>query len=154
MSESSWSLVFSEGNSNTVDGSASLEELLNGPLLGSESEVSDENGSNIFTTSLSLWLVSSSSLSREFNPDGSAIKGLLVGALLGFSGGIVVVVFNEGFSLVEQELNLGQSSIWLEHTSKGLLSGIEREALSEELHLSIMLIRDSWCILSSHGGLS
>ncbi len=49
MSESSWPLVFSEGNSNTVDGSASLEELLNSPLLGSESEVSDENGGNIFT---------------------------------------------------------------------------------------------------------
>ena len=153
MSESSWSLVFSEGNSNTVDGSASLEELLNSPLLGSESEVSDENGGNIFTT-LSLWLVSSGSLSRELNPDGSAIKGLLVGALLGLSGRSVVVVFNEGFSLVEQELDLGQSTIWLEHTSKGLLSGIEREALSEELHLSIMLIRDSWCLLSSHGGLS
>ena len=153
MSESSWSLVFSEGNSNTVDGSASLEELLNGPLLGSESEVSDENGGHIFTT-LTLWLVSSGSLSREFNPDGSTIKGLLVGALLGLSSGSVVVVFNEGFALVEQELNLGQSSIWLEHTSKGLLSGVEREALSEELHLSIMLIRDSWCLLSSHGGLS
>ena len=153
MSESSWSLVFSEGNSNTVDGSASLEELLNGPLLGSESEVSDENGGHIFTT-LTLWLVSSGSLSREFNPDGSTIKGLLVGALLGLSSGSVVVVFNEGFALVEQELNLGQSSIWCEHTSKGLLSGVEREALSEELHLSIMLIRDSWCLLSSHGGLS
>ena len=153
MSESSWSLVFSEGNSNTVDGSASLEELLNGPLLGSESEVSDENGGHIFTT-LTLWLVSSGSLSREFNPDGSTIKGLLVSALLGLSSGSVVVVFNEGFALVEQELNLGQSSIWLEHTSKGLLSGVEREALSEELHLSIMLIRDSWCLLSSHGGLS
>ena len=153
MSESSWSLVFSEGNSNTVDGSASLEELLNSPLLGSESEVSDENGGHIFTT-LTLWLVSSGSLSREFNPDGSAVKGLFIGALLGLSSGSVVVVFNEGFALVVQELNLGQSSIWCEHTSKGLLSGIEREALSEELHLSIMLIRDSWCLLSSHGGLS
>lgn len=139
MSESSWSFVLSEGNSNTVDGSTSLEEFLNSPLLGSESEVSDENSGNIFTTR-TLWLVSSSSLSRKLDPDGSAIKGLLIGALLGLSGGSVVVVFNEGFSLVVQELDLGQSSIWLKHTSEGFLSGIKRESLSEELHLSIMLI--------------
>lgn len=154
MSESSWSLVFSEGDSDTVDGSASLEELLNGPLLGSESEVSDENGGNIITISLTLWLVSTGSLSGEFNPDGSTVEFLLVGTLLGLSGGSVVVVFNESFTLVEQKLNLGQSSEWLEHTSKGLLSGIEGEALSEELLLSIMLIRGSWGLLSSHGGLS
>lgn len=158
MSESSWSLVFTEGDSNSLDGSASTEELLNGPLLGSETEVSNEDGSDIFATfSGTLWLVATGSLSGELNPDGSAIEGLLIGALLGLSSGSVVVVFNEGFALVEEELNLGQSTVCLEHASEGFLGGIEGKTLSEELHLAGVLILNifSWgSILLGHGGLS
>jgi len=63
MSETSWSLIFTKGDSNGVDSSASLEELFNGPLLGSESEVSNENSGNSLITTLTLWLVASSGLS-------------------------------------------------------------------------------------------
>jgi hypothetical protein len=51
--------------------------------------------------------------------------------------------FNESFSLVLKEFDLGQSTIWLVESSQRFLSGIERESLGEELELTVVLIRDS-----------
>ena len=105
MSESSWSSVlWVHGDSDTIDGSALLEELLDGPLLGSESEVSNENGvcltiSSSDTAGSSLWLVSTSSLSTEFNPDGSSINVFLVRTSKSFSSMFVFGELNESFSL-------------------------------------------------------
>ena len=64
MCESSRSSILVLCNSHAGDVSASLEELLNGPLLGSESEVADEESVCLsgFSTSTSLRLVSTSSL--------------------------------------------------------------------------------------------
>jgi len=64
--------------------------------------------------------------------------------------------FNESFSLVVKEFDLGQSTIWLVEGSQRFLSGIERESLAEELELTVVLIRDSSGLgdLGSNGVLS
>ena len=78
MSESSWSLVLANSNSYLLDGSSTLEEFLNGPLLSPEPKVSNEDSSDVGITAVALRPVSSSGLSREFNPDGSSIEILLI----------------------------------------------------------------------------
>jgi hypothetical protein len=66
-----------------------------------------------------------------------------------FSSFFVFLEFKEGFALVEHKLAFGQSTIWLEESSKGLFGGIERETLSEKLEFAVMLITD-WSDISSN----
>jgi hypothetical protein len=68
-----------------------------------------------------------------------------------FSSRRVILEFNESFSLVVKEFNLGQSTIWLVEGSQRFLSGIERESLAEKFLLTIVLVRDSRGGLSSDG---
>jgi hypothetical protein len=102
VSKSSWSTVFTHSNSNSVNSSATLEEFFNGPLFSSESKVSNENGVGLTswcTIGATLWLVSSSSLSTEFNPDGSTIEVFLVSTVECGSSVSVIGILDESFSL-------------------------------------------------------
>ena len=102
MSKSSWSAVFTHSNSHSIDSSAALEEFFDGPLFSSESKVSNENGVGLTgwcSISSTLWLVSSSSLSTELNPDGSTIEIFLVATIECFSSSSVLSELNESFTL-------------------------------------------------------
>jgi len=145
MSETSWSTIFSHGDSNSLDLTAALEEFFDGPLLGSETKVSNENSSG-FSTSCGTSLVSSSSLSGEFNPDASTIEFFLVGLLLGLSSGGMISVLNESLTLVVKDLALGELTILSEERVEGVLISVEVHTLNEEFSLSVVLVTDSWGI--------
>jgi hypothetical protein len=123
VSETSWSTIFSHGDSNSLDGTAALEEFFDGPLLGSETKVSNENSSG-FSTSCGTSLVTSSSLSGEFNPDASTIEFFLVGLLLGLSSGGMISVLNESLTLVVKDLALGELTILSEESVEGILISV------------------------------
>lgn len=143
MCETSWPLVLAQSDSNGNDCSTVLEELLDGPLLGPESEVTNEHSCDVFAScGSSTSLVSSWSLSGELNVDGSSVELLFIGASLGLSSRSVVVVFNESLSFSIEQLNLGQSSVWREHASERVLGGIVGKSSSEELNLSSVLVVD------------
>ena len=158
MSKSSWSSVFTHSDSDTVDGSAILEEFLDGPLFGSESKITDEDGVGFtsWSSSATLWLVSTSSLSTEFNPDLSPIERLLVGTVESSSGVFVVGVLNKCFSLglahAHEELALGKLTVFSEEFSQAILVGLEGKTLNEELRFTIVLVTDGSGILSSSWG--
>lgn len=145
MSETSWSAIFSHGDSYALNLTAALEEFLDGPLLGSETKVSNENSSG-FTTSCGTSLVTSSSLTGEFNPDASTIKFFLVGLLLGLSSSGVISILDECLTLVVKDLALGELTILSEERVEGVLIGVEVHTLNEEFSLSVVLVTDSWGI--------
>ena len=148
MCESSSSTILILSNSDTSDSSTFLEELLNSPLFSSETEVSDEDGVGL--SILSLWLISSSSLSREFNPYGSSIKVFLISVVQCSSSTLVISKFNECFSLGDstscKKFALLEFTIGTEELSKTVLIGIEGETLNEEFELSIVFVTDCFFI--------
>jgi len=155
MCESSRSSVLVGCNSHAGDGTAVLEELLDGPLLGSEAKVANEKSVGLtgVSTSSALGLVSTSSLAGELNPDGSAVKLLLVGLVEGLSSLGVLAVLDEGLALVVQELALGQLTEFAEELVEGVLGGVEAHALDEELGLAVVLVGNGGGVLSLSLGL-
>jgi len=63
VSETSGSSILTHGESAGGNGTLSLKELLNGPLLGSETKISNEKGVYLSIGTSSSWLVAAWSLS-------------------------------------------------------------------------------------------
>lgn len=142
MSESTGSSsLWVRGDSNVVDDSAILEELLDGPSLGSESEVANEDGSGLCTSTGWSW-----GLSGEIALHGVSVKISSVRCVISLSSSSVVSELNEclalGLTSVVEKFALYQLSESSEVLSKTVLVSVVVKSLDEELGLSGVLILD------------
>jgi hypothetical protein len=118
MTEATWPLILTNGDSHILNGCDSSEELLDALFSGVEGEVANEEGCHLTVTTTTTWLVSTSSLSGELNPEGGSVESLSIS--LGKSGGscIMSLEFDEGFAFSIEKLDLSESTKLLEHSSE------------------------------------
>lgn len=140
MAESSASSIFAGGESHLGNCANVGEEVLEGLLLGVETDVSTEDsvGLSCGASLCTLWLA----LTGEVNPDLSSIKSGLVGLGLSLSGILWVGVLDEGntsrSSLLHDKLALGELSELLEVSTEAVLVGSVVKTLDEKFKGTII----------------
>ena len=132
MAESSASSIFTGGKSHLGNCANVREEVLEGLLLGVETDVSAEDSVGLSSGAGALW----PALTGEVNPDLSSVKSGLVGLGLSLGGILWVGVLDEGntgrSSLLHDKLALGELSELLEVSTESVLVGSVVETLDEK----------------------
>uniref|UniRef100_A0A7S3TVY3 Uncharacterized protein n=1 Tax=Strombidinopsis acuminata TaxID=141414 RepID=A0A7S3TVY3_9SPIT len=118
MSKATFATLLVHGDTNTLDGAAVLEELLDFLLFKLEAEVSDKDGCALTILIGATVALGSTTLATKLNLDATSKEFLAIFCILGFLSLLVCLILNEGQSA--KELALGESSMSLESLTQGL----------------------------------
>jgi len=130
------------GNTNLSDATSSREEVSNGVLVGTETNVSNEKSAAV-SLGLAISLAFSSLVTGELNLNLTTGVGGVVFSVDSFLGVASILVLDEGNAAgaisSHNELALAHFSVLAEDVLEGLLVNIVTERLDEDLAVSFAL---------------